>query len=55
MKYASELTKPGDTLRVFVYTDSEDRPVATTQAPKAVVGQCAFLEMNDHASFGDAL
>ncbi len=52
MKYAPKLTKPGDTLRVFVYTDSEDRPVATTQAPKAVVGQCAFLEMNDHASFG---
>ena len=31
--------RPGDTLRVFVYTDSEDRPVATTLKPKAVEGE----------------
>ncbi len=38
LKYAPDLTQPGDMLRVFVYTDSEDRPVATTKTPKAVVG-----------------
>lgn len=52
LKYAPKHTKPGDTLRVFVYTDSEDRPVATTLGPKAVVGQCAFLKAKDRAPFG---
>lgn len=35
----------GDTLEVFVLTDSEDRPVATTQRPKATVGEFAYLEV----------
>jgi len=35
----------GNTLRLFVYTDSEDRPVATTKQPKAVVGEFAALEV----------
>ena len=34
----------GDTLRVFVYTDSEDRPVATTQRPYAKVGEFVKLQ-----------
>lgn len=44
--------KPGDTIRVFVYTDSEDRPIATTLRPTAVVGDFAFLEVKDTAQFG---
>lgn len=51
-KYVPENARPGDVLRVFVYTDSEDRPVATTRAPKAVVGQFACLRVKDVASFG---
>ncbi len=35
----------GDTLRVFVYTDSEDRPVATTKKPYAAVGEFARLRV----------
>jgi len=35
--------REGDTLTVFVYHDSEDRLVATTQQPKAVLGDIAFL------------
>jgi uncharacterized protein len=35
--------KPGDELNVFVYHDSEDRIIATTQRPKAVVGDIARL------------
>ncbi|UTA48839.1 S1-like domain-containing RNA-binding protein [Simiduia sp. 21SJ11W-1] len=34
----------GDFIRVFVYLDSEDRPVATTETPKAQVGKFALLE-----------
>lgn len=52
LKYVPENTRPGDTLRVFVYTDSEDRPVATTLEPKAVVGEFAFLQVKDVTSFG---
>jgi len=44
--------KPGDTIRVFVYTDSEDRPIATTLTPTAVVGEFACLEVKDTAPFG---
>lgn len=36
--------KAGDTLEVFVYHDSENRLIATTQKPKAVVGEIARLE-----------
>lgn len=34
----------GDVLEVFVYHDSEDRLIATTQRPFAVVGDIAYLE-----------
>jgi predicted RNA-binding protein (virulence factor B family) len=39
-------------MRVFVYTDSEDRPVATTQRPFASVGQFAFMECVDSNRIG---
>ncbi|MDE7411327.1 MAG: GntR family transcriptional regulator [Paramuribaculum sp.] len=35
----------GDELAVFVYTDSEDRLIATTEQPYAVVGDVALLEV----------
>ncbi len=37
-------TKPGDVLEVFVYHDSEDRLIATTQRPIAVAGEFAYLQ-----------
>lgn len=52
LKYVPPNTMSGDTIRVFVYTDSEDRPVATTRAPKAVVGDFACLTVTDIAPFG---
>ena len=52
LKYVPVNTRPGDILRVFVYTDSEDRPVATTLEPKAVVGEFAYLLVKDVALFG---
>lgn len=43
-RYVEPEMKPGDVLKVFVYTDSEDRPVATTETPFATVGEFAFLQ-----------
>lgn len=39
--------RPGEVLRVFVYRDSEDRLVATTQRPLAKVGEFAALRVRD--------
>jgi len=44
--------KQGDRLRVFVYTDSEDRPIATMLRPKAVVGEFAMLKVISISAFG---
>lgn len=43
-RYAPPGLRVGDELRVFLYLDSEDRPIATTETPKAEVGQFACLE-----------
>lgn len=45
-RYVPENLNPGDPIEVFVYNDSEDRLVATTEKPYATVGQFAFLEVN---------
>jgi uncharacterized protein len=37
-------TRIGDELKVFIYHDSEDRIIATTQQPKAVVGDIVRLK-----------
>ena len=42
----------GSELDVFVYTDSSDRPVATTQTPLAEVGQFACLSVIDVTAHG---
>ncbi len=46
----------GDTIEVSVYTDSEDRPVATTDRPKITEGGIAALQavgFNYHGTFLD--
>jgi len=42
----------GGTLTVFLYTDSEDRPVATLKQPKAMPGQTAMLKCVALTDFG---
>lgn len=37
--------KVGDELEVFVYVDSEQRPLATTRMPRLVLGEVTFLEV----------
>lgn len=45
-RYMPENPAPGDRIDVFVYKDSEDRPVATTEHPYATVGEFAYLQVN---------
>ena len=45
--YVTDAMQFGDTIDVFIYTDSEDRPVATTLIPKAMLGDFAFLKVVD--------
>ncbi|QQD23624.1 GntR family transcriptional regulator [Venatoribacter cucullus] len=40
-------TAIGDVLKVFVYLDSDDRPIATTLRPKAQLHQVAWLNVVD--------
>ena len=44
-RYIPHDTRPGDILDVFVYRDSEDRLVATTERPFAMVGEFASLRV----------
>ena len=51
-KFAHAEMAEGDTVDVFLYLDSEDRPVATTQEPKARVGEFAYLKVVDVTNVG---
>lgn len=44
-RYIPPHTVPGNMLDVFVYFDSEDRLVATTETPHAMVGEFAYLKV----------
>lgn len=44
--------KIGDTVDVFLYRDSEDRPVATAQYPRVMPGEFAYLECISTTGFG---
>src|SRR4051812_45833741 len=44
-RYVPRGVKKGDMLDVFVYRDSEDRLVATSEAPRAMVGEVATLKV----------
>jgi predicted RNA-binding protein (virulence factor B family) len=51
-RYVDKNTAIGDRLEVFIYLDSEDRLVATTLKPKALVGECAYLKVVEVNRFG---
>ncbi len=51
-QYITNDMNVGDLLDVFVYTDSEDRPVASTQFPLAMRGEFGFLKVVDTTNFG---
>ncbi len=51
-KYVPKHLKPDDSIDVFLYTDSEDRIVATTLTPKVLLHEFAVLEVRDVTQFG---
>ncbi len=42
----------GALIDVFIYTDSEDRPVATTKMPYAKLGEYGYFTVVDYKSYG---
>ncbi|MBQ8283161.1 MAG: GntR family transcriptional regulator [Paraprevotella sp.] len=55
-RYVPQGCQPGDELDVFIYLDSEERLIATTQMPLAVVGDFAYLKVawvNNYGAFLD--
>ncbi len=51
--YVMEADMPiGAEIEVFVYTDSEDRPVATTKHPYAKLGEFGYFTVVDYQRFG---
>jgi len=51
-RYVPRDCRPGNSLQVFVYADSEDRLVATTDRPMVQVGEAAFLKVKQQNEVG---
>jgi len=51
-RYVPENYNDGDMIDVFLYYDSEDRLIATTLRPYAIVGETGWLEVVDVNNFG---
>ena len=45
VRYISKAVNIGDELDVFIYTDSEDRLIATTETPLTQVGKFSYLDV----------
>lgn len=44
-RYVPKNVKPGDQVEVFIYHDNEGRLIATTDKPKAIVGEFKFMQV----------
>lgn len=44
-RFAPKGARPGDKLKVFLYHDSDDRLIATTQHPKGILGDIVLLRV----------
>lgn len=51
-RYVPLKTQLDDTIRVFIYRDSEDRIIATTLIPFATAGQFAYLQVKEVTNIG---
>ncbi len=51
-RYVPEGLRSGDRIRVFLYHDSEDRPIATTEKPLIVRGEIGRLRCLSKTHFG---
>lgn len=52
LRYVPKDLKAGDELDVFIYKDSEDRLIATTEKPLAETGEIALMKVVDTNKFG---
>jgi len=55
IRYVPKNCQPGDLVDVFLYLDSEDRPIATTEKPYAQVGEFAMLRVKSVNKIGTFL
>ncbi len=55
IRYVPKDCKVGDYVDIFLYLDSEDRPVATTEKPYALVGEFAMLRVQSVNKIGTFL
>lgn len=51
-RFVTAAMQEGDEITVFIYLDTDDRPIATTEQPLVKVGECAFLTVSDVNKFG---
>ena len=51
-RYITSDMRIGSVVRVFVYLDSEDRPVATTETPRLVMGSVGVCEVKEITKLG---
>jgi len=51
-KQVPDNTKIGDEIEVFIYKDSEDRPIATTRKPLLTMGEVARLRVSQVTKIG---
>jgi predicted RNA-binding protein (virulence factor B family) len=51
-QYVPPKTQLDDKIKVFIYRDSEDRIIATTLTPKAIVGEFAVLKVKSVTNVG---
>lgn len=55
-RFCSDYVEIGDKIRVFIYLDTDDHLIATTEKPYAIVGEFAMLKVsavNDTGAFMD--
>ena len=51
-KQVPEGAEPGDPVEVFLYKDSQDRLIATTNTPLLTLGELAVLEVAETGKYG---
>ncbi len=51
-RYCPKDLETGTEIRVFVFTDTEDRLIATTETPHAVEGEFAYMRVKDITKIG---
>lgn len=52
LKYVPEGIEPGDEIEVFIYSDSEDRLIATRDRPMAQVEEFGVMEVKEVTEYG---